>query len=121
MTIQLTPFYLPLLLFLITVGFGFWVSKSGAPYSPVLFNIHKLAALAGVVVVIVRIRSGAVLGELSGWIMPIIVIVGVSVLVLFATGAVMSIKEEGSGLVLFFHRLGPVIISLCLAGLVLFF
>lgn len=116
--IQATPFYLPLLLFLITVIFGFWVSRAGAPYPVFLFNIHKLAALAGVVFGVVRISSGAVLGDLTGWMWVGVVAVGLSVMILFATGAVMSIKEEGSGLILFLHRAGPVIITLCLAGLI---
>jgi hypothetical protein len=121
MEIDQMSLYLPLLLFLITVGFGFWVSRSGTPYPVVLFNIHKLAALAGVVLAAVRIRSGSTLGELSGWVAAGVVAIGVCVMVLFATGAVMSIREEGSGLVLFFHRAGPVVITLCVAGLILFF
>ena len=119
--IQVAPLYLPLLLFLMTAGFGFWVSKSGTPYSPILFNIHKLAALAGVVLAVIRIRSGSILGELSGWLLAGGVVLAVCVIVLFASGAVMSIKEEGAGLALFVHRAGPVIITICLAALLLSF
>ena len=119
MTVQMAPVYLPLLFFLVAVGSGLWVSRSGAPYPVLLFNFHKLAALAGVVLAAVRIGSGAVLEHPSGWIAAAVVVMGVCVLVLFATGAVMNIKAEGSGLVLFLHRAGPVIITLCLAGILL--
>ncbi len=36
-------------LFGLTLAFGVWLSQAGKPYNPVLFNIHKLTALAAVI------------------------------------------------------------------------
>ncbi len=109
--------FIPLVLFLITAGFGFWVSKVGRPYHSGLFNIHKLVALAGVVLAVMRIRSGFSINAITSWILFALVLTGLSVILLFATGATMSIREDEPGIALFFHRAGPVIITICLAGM----
>ena len=103
---------LPLLLFLVTVGFGFLVRRSGNPYNPILFNIHKLIALAGVVLATLKVISGLSAGDLAAWTIIAVGAAAGSIILLFASGAVMSIREEGSGLILFFHRVGPVIIMI---------
>jgi hypothetical protein len=109
-----SSFINPLVLFLVTLGFGFWVSKHGKPYHSILFNIHKLVALAGVVLTGMRIRSGFLPGPLSGWIIATLVAVVLSVFTLFATGAIMSIRDDEPGPALWVHRVGPVIIVICL-------
>ena len=60
-------FIYPLILFFISVCFGFWVSKLGKPYNGVLFNIHKLVALSGVVLTILKVRASIMLDTQSGW------------------------------------------------------
>jgi len=45
----INQFVIPGILFLLTLAFGFWLSRAGKPYNGVLFNIHKLIALGGVV------------------------------------------------------------------------
>ena len=109
-----STFIIPVVLFLVTLGFGFWVSKGGRPYHSILFNIHKLVALAGVVLTVMRIRSGFLPGPLSGWIIATLAAIVLGVITLFATGAIMSIREDEPGLALWFHRVGPVIIVICL-------
>lgn len=106
----------PLILFSITIVFGFWVRKVGKPYNPLLFNIHKLIALAGVVLGALRVKSIFQLDDLLDWMPAILAAAGISVVMSFATGAVMSINENEPGIALFFHRAGPVIIILCIAG-----
>lgn len=113
--------FTPLILFLITVGFGFWVSKVGRPYHSGLFNIHKLVALAGVVLAVLRFRSVFSIGTLTSWILLALILTGFSVILLFASGAVMSIREDEPGIALFIHRAGPVIIAICLAGMLFLF
>ena len=115
----LTPLFFPLILFLITVGFGFWVRGKGRPYHTALFNVHKLVALAGVGLSVLRFRSSFQAGDLSGWLEVVLGAGGFSALMLFFTGAVMSIRKEESGVALFFHRAGPVIITLCFIGMYL--
>lgn len=119
MMTSMAPVLIPLILFLITVGFGLWVSAKGRPYHPALFNIHKLVALAGVVLAVLRLPASFQDVDLSGWMAAFLAATGFSALMLFATGGVMSIRKEEPGVALFFHRAGPVIITLCLIGMVL--
>ena len=111
-----SPILLPLILFLIIVSFGFLVSRSGRPYNPFLFNIHKLTALAGVVVAVLRLKSSFPLVDLPGWMVVILAAAASSVVMLFTTGGVMSIRKDESRISLIFHRAAPVIIVLCLIG-----
>lgn len=108
--------YLPGLIFLVTIGFGFWVKARGRPYNKLLFNIHKLVALAGVLLSILRLKAYFSLNDLYGWMTPVLATVIISVVMLFTTGGVMSIKEDESRIALLLHRASPVIIVLCLIG-----
>ena len=107
-----------LVLFLISVCFGFWVRKTGRPYNPVLFNIHKLAALTGVVLTILNVRAQGILDSQSGWMNAILAGTLFGVVMLFASGGVMSIRKTEIGFALSFHRTGSVLIVLCLVGAV---
>jgi len=111
----------PVLVFLMTVAFGFWMSRSGRPYNALLFNIHKLAALGGVVLTILRVKSSFLVGGFSGWMTLVCGGAALSVVMYFGSGAVMSIRGEGTGLALFSHRADAVIITFCLLGLILLF
>jgi len=108
-------FYLPGLLFLSTVALGFLVESAGRPYHQLLFNFHKLAALAGVALIILRLvgmdyfDAPSLIGLLP------FLLAAVGTVSLFITGALMSIQADLNPVVLFFHRIGPVIITLCLA------
>jgi hypothetical protein len=85
---------IPLVLLLATTGMGFWVRRTGKPYSPALFNIHKLLALAGVVLVLLWVIRSELLNSLSLLVGGVLIAAAAGVLSLFATGAVMSIREE---------------------------
>jgi hypothetical protein len=40
----LSRFVIPGIVFILTLAFGFWLSRSGRPYNGLLFNIHQLIA-----------------------------------------------------------------------------
>jgi len=98
------PFLVPGILFIFTVGFGIWVARLGKPYNQILFNLHKLIALAGVILVVLRIIDldpfynfqVLVPGSLLG---AFLAVIG-----LFTTGAVMSIREDEVVIIKWFHR-----------------
>lgn len=80
--------------FLFTFIFGFWVSRSGRPYLRTLFTIHKLIALAAVILLaatVHRFGPPAILGpaQTASWAIAALVVAG-----LFATGALMSIDAS---------------------------
>jgi len=77
--------------FLITVAFGFWLGKIGKPYNGLLFNIHKLIALATVILVSVQVyKTFKVIAPQTLMVISIIV-AAICGLALFASGAFLSI------------------------------
>ena len=107
-------------LFMFTISFGFWVSHRGRPYHNLLFNIHKLLALSGVVIAGIRFfRLDPALRFPS----PALILAATTVfpvIALFATGAIMSIREEESRPVLLIHQLSlALIIFLAMVGFTL--
>lgn len=84
----------PGILFLVTVGFGFWVSKVGKPYNGLLFNIHKLIALSAVILTGIRIFNLDPISTFAHLVIIIFSLAAIGVISIFATGAVMSIQDQ---------------------------
>lgn len=108
-------FYLPGLIFLATIGLGFSVKAGGRPYNQLLFNIHKLVALAGVVLVVLRLIRSDFFPALSWAGVPLIILAAIGILSLFVTGALMSIQEELNRGTLRIHQISPTLILLATA------
>lgn len=113
-------FTLPGILLLLTLGFGLWVSLSGRPYNGILFNIHKLAALA--VVVFLVFQFVLVLENVypQQQIIALIALAGLCIIALFVTGALMSIGIPQYTLVLSIHRVALILLPIALTVLVYF-
>jgi len=101
---------LPGYLFLIILGFGLWVSKVGKPYNNVLFNLHKLIALGAVILTAVRIFKLDPFITFPNLAILLIALAVLCVIGMFASGAVMSIKDEVPRAALLVHRILPAII-----------
>jgi len=81
---------IPAGLFVLTLAFGVWLGRAGKPYGGALLNVHKLAALAAVVVTAVltyQVLRGSP-GPTNA--IALLVFAGVCFLALFATGALLS-------------------------------
>jgi len=84
-------FIMPVVLFLLTLFFGFWVKALGKPYNGILFNFHKLIALGTVVIAAVQ-GVGMLKGrDIPSLLIVPMVVLGVCVIALFASGAFLSI------------------------------
>ncbi len=83
-------------LFLLTLVSGVWLSHSGKPYNGMIFTIHKLIALATVIIIGVNVyhlfkaMDGNTLVALS-----VIVVSGLLFLALFISGALLSLIPAG--------------------------
>ena len=100
------------LIFLGTIGVGFWVSRLGKPYNAILFKIHKLFALAGVVLVVIRLMR---FDPFVSFPLLVLVLIGagfVGALVLFISGAFLSIQEETTSVFLGIHRVSSVVVAI---------
>ena len=99
---------------LLTLAFGFWLSRAGKPYNGVLFNIHKLLALAAVIVAVFEIRKMLQSDGLIPFCNVLIALTGVSIIALFATGALMSIGKLNYAVSLTIHKITPILATMTL-------
>lgn len=99
-------------LLLVTVGVGFWVGRLGKPYHNLLFNIHKLIALAGVVLAVVRLWR---MDPFLNFPLLALVLIGAALaaaLTMFVSGAMLSIQDEISRLFQGIHQISAGVIAL---------
>ena len=105
----------------ITLSFGFWLSRRGKPYNGLLFNIHKLAALAAVVTAAVAFYD---LMKNAAWpaLLPVaLILVALCAVALFVTGAMMSIGTAQDTLALVVHKISPALLLVVLGSALLIF
>ena len=102
------------IIFLLTLAFGFWLSRIGKPYNGILFNIHKLLALAAVIVAVFEIRKMLQSDGLIPFCNVLIALTGVSIIALFATGALMSIGKLNYAVSLTIHKITPILATMTL-------
>ncbi len=100
----------PTLGFLLTLVFGFWLSRRGKPYNGLLFNIHKLIALATVI-----LSTLAVYRALQGVDVMItlplsIILSALSIIALFVSGGLMSAEKGEFRVMKLIHNLSPFVL-----------
>ncbi len=117
---SLYQFAVPGSLFILTLAFGFWLSRVGRPYNGVLFNVHKLIALGTVVVTAIQMVELLRNAETQALVIVLLVVAVLCVIAIFASGALMSAGELNYALMLTIHKVAPILLVLCCA-LVLYF
>lgn len=101
---------------LVIFGSGYWLTRSGKPYNGLLFNVHKLVALAAVVlfvVVLVQAGRAAALGAVE---VVTAVVAGLFFVGLFVTGALLSIEKPMPAIVATVHHVLPYLALASTAG-----
>lgn len=96
-------------LFIVTVIFGFWLSHLGKPYHQILFNVHKLIALAVVVLVGLEFSKLLKSGNVESKIILLVIFFAVMVISLFASGAIMSLDKLNFTMLRWIHRIAPIV------------
>ena len=109
-------FLLPGIGFLATLSFGFWLSRLGKPYNGILFNIHKLIALGAVVLTALQIYNWLKVSEPQALLVGLIVLAGLSVVALFASGAFMSIGNLDHKTMKLVHNIAPVLLVIAVGS-----
>ena len=107
----ITKFTIPGILFLLTLAFGVWLSNSGKPYNGVLFNIHKLIALGAVIVTAVQVYPALTNVRVQVLIIALVVVAGLCVVALFASGTLLSLGKPMNGAMLLVHQIAPVFVG----------
>ncbi len=100
----LSRFVTPGIVFILTLAFGFWLSRSGRPYNGLLFNIHKLIALAAVIVTVVQLVTILKSTDLSALSIALLALAALCVVGLFVSGALMSAGKLDHALLHTIHR-----------------
>ncbi|NMC78707.1 MAG: hypothetical protein GYA59_05040 [Chloroflexi bacterium] len=111
----LFKFILPGILFLLTLVSGFWLSSLGKPLNTAVFTIHKLIALAVVVLTAVRIFEALKNVETHFLLLAAIGIAGLCFVALFATGALMSLEKLDYAVMRTVHQVAPFVAALAVA------
>lgn len=101
-------------LLLVVFIFGFWLRFSGKPYDNALFNIHKLSALAAVVITIRYLRVFLKFVDLRAALLASLTLAALSVMTLFVSGAIMSIGKPAVQLMMVVHPVGVGALSLAI-------
>jgi hypothetical protein len=101
----ISKFLTPGIVFLLTLGFGLWLSLAGKPYNGLLFNLHKLIALGAVILAGMQLYQLMKNLPPQGLLITLIVLAVLGVLALFASGAFMSIGNLNYQLMLTIHRI----------------
>ncbi|MEW6030632.1 MAG: hypothetical protein ACOYZ8_11705 [Chloroflexota bacterium] len=107
-------------LLVLTLAFGFGLSRLGKPYNGLVFNVHKLAALAAVVLAVIQtwnLLKGAGVQPIA---FALVAVCAVCVIALFATGAFMSIGNLPHAPLLTIHKIALTILPFASAGMIYF-
>ncbi len=117
--INSTKFILPVIIFLLTLVSGVWLSNAGKPYNNAIFTIHKLIALGAVVLAAIQIIRGFKTTSASPLMILLFVMAILAVIALFATGALMSLDKGPYKVWLTIHQIAPAVMGIASAVVLL--
>lgn len=109
----------PVTFFFFTLVLGLWLSCSGRPLNFLVFNLHKLVALAAVILTgttVYKWLRGAQAITIER-LMP--ALLAVCVLVLFVSGAFLSREKPVNKMLLWAHRVMPAL-AVIIAGVIIY-
>jgi hypothetical protein len=104
----------PIFCFLLTLVFGFWLSRRGKPYNGLLFNVHKLVALVMVILSVLEVYKVLKVLDLATLTVLLLVIAALSVIALFASGAFMSANKGEYRVMKLIHNISPFILVIAM-------
>lgn len=117
---MISQFFAPAGVFLLTLASGIWLSRSGKPLNTAIFTLHKLIALAGVVIAALQTHSALMSIEAQFLIIALIGLIGLCVMALFVTGALMSMNKPAYSVLLTIHNVAPFVVVIAVALTVYF-
>jgi hypothetical protein len=94
---------------------GFWLSRSGKPYSSLYLNIHKLIALAAVVFLVMTITRLNQVARLNILELTVCLVAALLFLIAIISGGLVSIPKELPATITTLHHLLPYAVVLATA------
>jgi hypothetical protein len=110
---------LPTLLFLVTLGSGFLLSRNGRPLKALIFNLHKLIALAATILMGLAIYRLLPEDAVQATVPVLLFAAGLAVVALFVTGALLSRGKPADRKLLTIHNVAPLVAVLGVAATIL--
>jgi hypothetical protein len=104
----------PTLAFLLTLVFGFWLSRRGEPYNGLLFNVHKLIASAAVVFAGLAVYQALQVMKAATLILVLFLVAALGVVALFVSGALMSAEKGEFRTMKLIHNVSPIILVIAM-------
>lgn len=103
-------------LILITIFFGFILHSTGKPYNQVIFTFHKLLSLGFTVFISIILFNFIKDTSLSASFMTYLILCALSVILLFVSGAMLSI-DKAFDVMLLVHRISTIVFIICTTAL----
>jgi hypothetical protein len=103
------------LLIVFIIVTGIWLASMGRPLNTALFTVHKLIALGFVVFTSILIINLLKQTPMTPFVLVFIIIAVLSVIALFATGAMLSAEKAASKLLLTIHATAPAVMAIASA------
>ena len=110
-----SKFIAPGIVFLLTLASGVWLSRSGKPLNTAIFTVHKLIALAAVIATALQTYNALKSAEPQAFLIALLILAGLCVVALFATGALMSMNKPGDGILRTVHNIAPFVAVIAMA------
>jgi hypothetical protein len=105
-------FAAPAIVFLLTLASGVWLSRSGKPLNTAIFTVHKLIALGAVIATAIQTTNALKSAEARATPIAGLILIGLCVVALFASGALMSMNKPSYRALLTIHRIALVMAPL---------
>jgi hypothetical protein len=110
-------FLVPGIGFILTLVFGFWLTRIGRPYNGILFNIHKLIALGTLIPAAAGFYRMFNALESQSLLIVLIVLAGLCVAALFVSGAFLSIGRMNYRVVKAVHNIALVLLVIAVGSI----
>lgn len=99
------------LLFFFTLLGGLLLAKSGQPYSAMLINLHRILALIFLVYIGIQLRQHFEIVGFNGALLMLTAgVIAMAIVVLFASGAMMSMRDERESIFVTLHLIGNILL-----------
>ena len=108
-------FVVPGIIYILTLASGVWLTRSGKPLNTAIFTIHKLIALGAAVAATIQTYQVLKTAQTPAILIALLVVAGVCVLALFATGALLSVDRPAYRILLTVHNIAPVLAVIVMA------
>jgi hypothetical protein len=104
------PYFMPGLLFLLTLASGAWLGLLGRPFNSLLFNLHKLIALGAVIVTGLLLRAVLRTAGVQPVPLALVIVAALSAIALFVSGALLSIGRVSYRALVTVHRVAAAVL-----------